>query len=83
MIYGDSGSSGDTMKLGKIILDSNSVIKAGNNGINIDHGTSKAIKTDGIEVKSGASISGGNSGIYIGGGKEINAQIKIEGSVTG
>ncbi|MCW1864568.1 hypothetical protein OLQ14_08665, partial [Campylobacter jejuni] len=26
---------------------------------------------------------GGNSGIYIGGGKEINAQIKIEGSVTG
>ncbi|HEC1891975.1 TPA: hypothetical protein R1805_001675, partial [Campylobacter jejuni] len=34
-------------------------------------------------VKSGASISGGNSGIHIGGGKEINAQITISGSVTG
>ncbi|HEC1895400.1 TPA: autotransporter outer membrane beta-barrel domain-containing protein, partial [Campylobacter jejuni] len=70
------------MKLGKIILEESSSIKAGNNGINID-GTSKAIEADGIEVKKGANISGGNSGIHIGGGKEINAQIKIEGTVTG
>ncbi|MBK1973985.1 autotransporter outer membrane beta-barrel domain-containing protein, partial [Campylobacter sp. TTU-622] len=77
------GVSGSTMKLGRIILENGSSIKAGNNGINIDNETSKAIEADGIEVKEGASISGGNSGIYIGGGKEIDTQITISGSVTG
>ncbi|MCW1320891.1 autotransporter outer membrane beta-barrel domain-containing protein, partial [Campylobacter jejuni] len=48
--YGGSGGSGSTMKLGKIILENGSSIKAGNNGINIDNGTSKAIEADGIEV---------------------------------
>ncbi|HEB9325692.1 TPA: autotransporter outer membrane beta-barrel domain-containing protein, partial [Campylobacter jejuni] len=51
--YGDSGGSGNIIKLGKIILEEGSSIKAGNNGINIDHGTSKAIEADGIEVKKG------------------------------
>ncbi|MFY4756194.1 autotransporter outer membrane beta-barrel domain-containing protein, partial [Campylobacter jejuni] len=79
--FGDS--SGNEIKLGKIILEEGSSIQARNNGINIDHGTSKAIEADGIEVQKGAVVEGGNSGIYIGGGKEINAQIKIEGTVTG
>nr|WP_234126391.1 autotransporter outer membrane beta-barrel domain-containing protein [Campylobacter sp. TTU_617] len=81
--HGSAGGSGGTMKLGRIILEKGSSIKAGNNGINIDNETSKAIEADGIEVKEGASISGGNSGIYIGGGKEIDTQITISGSVTG
>ncbi|MBK1992468.1 autotransporter outer membrane beta-barrel domain-containing protein, partial [Campylobacter sp. 2018MI35] len=81
--HGSAGGSGGTMKLGRIILENGSSIKAGNNGINIDNETSKAIEADGIEVKEGASISGGNSGIYIGGGKEIDTQITISGSVTG
>ncbi|MBK1974126.1 hypothetical protein JG677_08725, partial [Campylobacter sp. TTU-622] len=59
-----------------------SSIKAGNNGINID-GTSKDIEAEAIEVQSGAVVEGGNSGIYIGGGKEIDTQITISGSVTG
>ncbi|HEC1897020.1 TPA: hypothetical protein R1802_001651, partial [Campylobacter jejuni] len=81
--YATDGSSGEIMKLGKIILGNGSSIKARNNGININNGASKAIEADGIEVQKGASISGDNAGIYIGGKKEINAQIKIEGTVTG
>lgn len=81
--YDTGGTSGGTMKLGKIILENGSIIQAGNNGINIDHGTNKDIEADGIDVKSGARISGGNAGIYIAGGKKINAKITISGSVTG
>ncbi|ELN6398037.1 hypothetical protein RZX05_001893, partial [Campylobacter jejuni] len=62
---------------------SGSSIKAGNNGINIDHGSSKVIEADAIEVKEGAAVSGNNAGIYLGGGKEINAQITIAGEVSG
>ncbi|HDZ4255217.1 TPA: hypothetical protein RTB28_001923, partial [Campylobacter jejuni] len=80
----DVGSvSGDKIELGNIILEKGSSIKAGNNGINIDNGTSKDIKADGIEVKQGASVIGGNAGIAIGGGKEINTQITIAGEVSG
>ncbi|MCW1316637.1 hypothetical protein OLO85_05215, partial [Campylobacter jejuni] len=81
--YDHGGVSGNEIKLGKIILESGSSIKAGNNGINIDNGASKAIEADGIEVQKGAVVEGGNSGIYIGGGKEIDTQITISGSVTG
>ncbi|HED6048829.1 TPA: autotransporter outer membrane beta-barrel domain-containing protein [Campylobacter jejuni] len=80
----DYGSvSGNKMELGKIILEEGSSIKAGHNGINIDHGSSKVIEADAIEVKKGAVVSGNNAGIYLGGGKEINAQITISGEVSG
>ncbi|EGN5849288.1 autotransporter outer membrane beta-barrel domain-containing protein, partial [Campylobacter jejuni] len=78
----DDGSSGDKMELGKIILEKGSSIKAGHNGINIDS-PSKPVISDAIEVQQGASVIGGNAGIAIGGGKEINAQITIAGEVSG
>lgn len=79
-----SDVSGSGIKLGKIILENNSNIKAGNNGINIDNGSSKPIEADTIEVKQGASVIGKNgAGIYLGGGKEINTQITIAGEVSG
>ncbi|EDP5497310.1 hypothetical protein GI145_03180, partial [Campylobacter jejuni] len=81
--YGDAGGSGNKIELGKIILEKGSSIKAGNNGINIDHGSSKVIEADAIEVQQGAIVSGNNAGIYLGGGKEINAQITIAGEVSG
>ncbi|HID0741933.1 TPA: beta strand repeat-containing protein, partial [Campylobacter jejuni] len=81
--YDVGWASGDKIELGKIILETGSSIKAGHNGINIDNGSSKAIKADIIEVKKGASVSGNNAGIYLGGGKEINTQITIAGEVSG
>ncbi|MBC2826165.1 hypothetical protein H5A00_08695, partial [Campylobacter jejuni] len=45
--------------------------------------TGAVLSSDSIEVKQGAVVEGGNSGIYIGGGKEIDTQITISGSVTG
>ncbi|EOI8655549.1 hypothetical protein ACMXEJ_001896, partial [Campylobacter jejuni] len=78
----DEGSINNKMELGKIILEAGSSIKAGNNGINIDS-PSKPVISDAIEVKKGAVVSGGKSGIYIGGGKEINTQITIAGEVSG
>ncbi|HEG0603356.1 TPA: hypothetical protein SB585_001782, partial [Campylobacter jejuni] len=81
--YDVGWASGDKIELGNIILEKGSSIKAGNNGINIDNGSSKDIEADGIEVKQGAKVEGGKSGIYIGGGKEINTQITIAGEVSG
>ncbi|EAI3415130.1 autotransporter outer membrane beta-barrel domain-containing protein, partial [Campylobacter jejuni] len=78
----DEGSINNKMELGKIILEDGSSIKAGNNGINIDS-ASKPVISDAIEVKKGASVIGGNAGIAIGGGKEINTQITIAGEVSG
>ncbi|HEF5074005.1 TPA: hypothetical protein SAN02_001753, partial [Campylobacter jejuni] len=78
----DEGSINNKMELGKIILEAGSSIKAGNNGINIDS-PSKPVISDAIEVKQGAKVEGGKSGIYIGGGKEINTQITIAGEVSG
>ncbi|EOJ0528461.1 hypothetical protein ACMZYZ_001840, partial [Campylobacter jejuni] len=69
--------------LGSIILESGSSIQAGNNGINIEHINSKPIVVGGIEVKQDAVVNGGNAGIYIGDGKEINTQITISGEVSG
>ncbi|RTJ02973.1 hypothetical protein C3H99_09050, partial [Campylobacter jejuni] len=69
--------------LGSIILESGSSIQAGNNGINIEHTNSRPIVVGGIEVKQGAVVNGGNAGIYIGDGKEINTQITISGEVSG
>ncbi|EOH9592101.1 beta strand repeat-containing protein, partial [Campylobacter jejuni] len=69
--------------LGSIILESGSSIQAGNNGINIEHTNSRPIVVGGIEVKQGAVVNGGNVGIYIGDGKEINTQITISGEVSG
>ncbi|EHN6903070.1 autotransporter outer membrane beta-barrel domain-containing protein, partial [Campylobacter jejuni] len=78
------GSSGAKVDLGNIILEKGSSIKAGNNGINIDGTSNKPIIVSGsIEVKKGASVSGNNAGIVIGSGKEVSAQITVEGSVTG
>ncbi|HEC1875012.1 TPA: autotransporter outer membrane beta-barrel domain-containing protein, partial [Campylobacter jejuni] len=56
--YDLGDSSGDKIKLGKIILEDGSSIKARRNGINIDNGTSKAIEAEGIDVKSGAVVEG-------------------------
>ncbi|HHY1244119.1 TPA: beta strand repeat-containing protein, partial [Campylobacter jejuni] len=69
--------------LGSIILENGSSIQAGNNGINIEHTNSRPIVVGGIEVKQGAVVNGGNAGIYIGDGKEINTQITISGEVSG
>ncbi|EAJ0058033.1 autotransporter outer membrane beta-barrel domain-containing protein, partial [Campylobacter jejuni] len=44
----DWGGNPDNARLGKIILEPGSSIKAGNNGINIGHETTKNIKVDGI-----------------------------------
>lgn len=66
--------------IGKIILEKGSVIKAGNNGINID-GSDYGIKGEGIEVKG--RLEGGNAGIYIGGGKQVNTSIKVSGTIQG
>ncbi|EAL5964117.1 autotransporter outer membrane beta-barrel domain-containing protein, partial [Campylobacter jejuni] len=76
--------SGNKVELGNIILEKGSSIKAGNNGINIDGTSNKPISVSGsIEVKEDASVSGSNAGIVIGSGKEVSAQITVEGSVTG
>ncbi|SUW96643.1 autotransporter beta-domain-containing protein [Campylobacter jejuni subsp. doylei] len=77
------GSSPDNTELGKIILEKDSSIKAGKNGIDIDVKTTKTIKADGIEVKKGASVSGGEAGIYLAKGDEIKAPITISGTVSG
>ncbi|HHY1343944.1 TPA: beta strand repeat-containing protein, partial [Campylobacter jejuni] len=72
------------IKVGAIILETGSSIKAGINGINInDGGYEGPLSSNSIEVKQGAVISGGNAGIAIGGGKEINTQITIAGEVSG
>ncbi|VEJ46275.1 autotransporter beta-domain-containing protein [Campylobacter jejuni subsp. doylei] len=80
--YGPDSSPEET-HLGKIILEEGSSIKAEKNGIDIDVKTKKTIKADGIEVKAGASVSGGEAGIYLGKGKEITAPITISGTVSG
>ncbi|EPN5613791.1 autotransporter outer membrane beta-barrel domain-containing protein, partial [Campylobacter jejuni] len=80
---GDDGGSGNKIELGSIILESGSSIKAGNNGIDINNGSSKPITSDEIKIESGASVNGGNAGIAIGGGKEIDTQITIAGEVSG
>ncbi|SUW96776.1 autotransporter beta-domain-containing protein [Campylobacter jejuni subsp. doylei] len=71
-------------ELDKIVLESGSSIKAGNNGINIDNQTTaKSIKVGGIEVKAGASVSGDEAGIYLAKGDEITAPITVSGTVSG
>ncbi|ENY6720884.1 autotransporter outer membrane beta-barrel domain-containing protein, partial [Campylobacter jejuni] len=84
------GSSPNETELGKIVLESGSSIKAGKNGINIDNQTARSIKVDGIEVKKGASVSGGEAGIVnekriIGGdsGDDKKGGIIISGEVSG
>ncbi|MBZ7965009.1 beta strand repeat-containing protein, partial [Campylobacter sp. 2457A] len=74
--------SGDLIDVGKICLKDNGQIIAGKNGINID-GTDKEVKVEGIEVESDAMIKGGNAAIYIGGGKIINSNINIKGTLIG
>ncbi|VEJ47265.1 autotransporter beta-domain-containing protein [Campylobacter jejuni subsp. doylei] len=82
--FDDGGeSSPDKADLGKIILEKGSSIKAGNNGININNKTTKTIKVGGIEVKAGASVSGGEAGIYLSKTDEITAPITISGTVSG
>ncbi|EPZ7279396.1 autotransporter outer membrane beta-barrel domain-containing protein, partial [Campylobacter jejuni] len=77
------GSSPEETQLGKIILEPGSSIKAEKNGIDIDVKTTKTIKADGIEVKAGASVSGGEAGIYLAKGDEIKAPITVSGTVSG
>ncbi|EAJ0058043.1 autotransporter outer membrane beta-barrel domain-containing protein, partial [Campylobacter jejuni] len=76
-------SSPDKAELGKIVLEEGSSIKAQKKGINMDNQTAKTITTHGIEVKAGASVSGGEAGIYLGKGKEITAPITVSGTVSG
>ncbi|EOH9964928.1 autotransporter outer membrane beta-barrel domain-containing protein, partial [Campylobacter jejuni] len=76
-------TSPDNTHLGKIILEPGSSIKAKKNGINMDNKTAKTIKVGGIEVQKGASVSGGEAGIYLGKDKEITAPITISGTVSG
>ncbi|EOH9964925.1 autotransporter outer membrane beta-barrel domain-containing protein, partial [Campylobacter jejuni] len=80
--YGGN-TSPDNTHLGKIILEPGSSIKAGKNGIDIDHQTARSIKVAGIEVQEGASVSGDEAGIYLGKDKEITAPITISGTVSG
>ena len=79
---GPEGSPGEA-DLGKIILEKDSSIKAQKNGINIDNKAVRTLRADGIEVKAGASVSGGEAGIYLAKGKEITAPITISGTVSG
>ncbi|TKX33665.1 beta strand repeat-containing protein, partial [Campylobacter taeniopygiae] len=74
--------SGDLIDVGNIKLEDTGKIIAGKNGINID-GTDKEVKVEGIEVESDAMIKGGNAAIYIGGGKIINSNINIKGTLIG
>ncbi|ABS43557.1 putative lipoprotein [Campylobacter jejuni subsp. doylei 269.97] len=79
-------SSPNNAELGKIILESGSSIKAEKKGINIDNKSDKTIKVDGIEVKKGASVSGGEAGIVnekIIGGDDKKGGIIISGEVSG
>ncbi|MGJ0113058.1 autotransporter outer membrane beta-barrel domain-containing protein [Campylobacter molothri] len=76
------GNHTPNIDIGQITLESGSLIKADRDGIHID-GTKGDIKAKGIDVKSGSKIEGGNAGIYIGGGKELNTLIKISGEVKG
>ncbi|VEJ46983.1 autotransporter beta-domain-containing protein [Campylobacter jejuni subsp. doylei] len=86
--HGPGASPGET-DLGKIILEEGSSIKAGKNGINIDHETARSIRVDSIEVQKGASVSGGEAGIVnekiIGGdsGDDKKGGIIILGEVSG
>ncbi|VEJ46879.1 autotransporter beta-domain-containing protein [Campylobacter jejuni subsp. doylei] len=77
----------DNAYLGKIILEKDSSIKAGKNGINIDNQTTaRSIRVGGIEVKAGASVSGGEAGIVnerIIGGDDKKGGIIISGEVSG
>ncbi|MBK1991982.1 hypothetical protein JG676_05135, partial [Campylobacter sp. 2018MI35] len=66
--------------IGKITIESNGVIKAGNNGINID-GSEWGITGEGIDVKG--RLEGGNAGIYIGAGKQVNTSITVSGTIQG
>ncbi|MGH2328206.1 hypothetical protein ACRCD5_07825, partial [Campylobacter taeniopygiae] len=73
---------GEEIDLGQINLESNSVIKAGQDGIHIDGGD-RGIKAKGIDVQKGAKVEGGNAGIFIGDGKQLDTLIKISGEVKG
>ncbi|MBK1972159.1 autotransporter outer membrane beta-barrel domain-containing protein, partial [Campylobacter sp. TTU_617] len=66
--------------IGKITIESGGVIKAGNNGINID-GSEWGITGEGIDVKG--RLEGGNAGIYIGAGKQVNTSITVSGTIQG
>ncbi|AVL48038.1 autotransporter [Campylobacter jejuni subsp. doylei] len=85
--YDDGGiTSPDNTHLGKIVLESGSSIKAEKNGINIDHETTRSIRVGGIEVKAGASVSGGEAGIVnerIIGDDDKKGGIIISGEVSG
>ncbi|MBK1964833.1 hypothetical protein F2N14_07750, partial [Campylobacter novaezeelandiae] len=72
--------SGGATNIGKITIESAGVIKAGNNGINID-GSENGIEGEGIDVKG--RLEGGNAGIYIGGGKQVNTSINVSGTIQG
>ncbi|MBZ7943101.1 autotransporter outer membrane beta-barrel domain-containing protein [Campylobacter sp. RM13744] len=71
---------GDQVEIGKITIEENGVIKAGNDAIHID-GANKGIKGEGIDVKG--RLEGGNAGIYIGGGKQVSTSIKVSGTIQG
>nr|WP_234126310.1 autotransporter outer membrane beta-barrel domain-containing protein [Campylobacter sp. TTU_617] len=69
-----------TTNIGKITIESNGVIKAGNDAIHID-GSKDGIEGEGIDVKG--RLEGGNAGIYIGAGKQVNTSITVSGTIQG
>ncbi|EOI2270313.1 beta strand repeat-containing protein, partial [Campylobacter jejuni] len=70
------------VNIGKITIEKDGVIKAGNDAIHID-GSKNGIEGEGIEVKEGGRLEGGNAGIYIGGGKQVNTSINVSGTIQG
>ncbi|MBK1972774.1 autotransporter outer membrane beta-barrel domain-containing protein, partial [Campylobacter sp. TTU-622] len=78
--YDHGDVSGNTTNIGKITIESGGVIKAGNDAIHID-GSGKDITGEGIDVKG--RLEGGNAGIYIGAGKQVNTSITVSGTIQG
>nr|WP_216681602.1 autotransporter outer membrane beta-barrel domain-containing protein [Campylobacter novaezeelandiae] len=81
MMFFDAGGTSGKADIGKIIIESNGIIKAGNDAIHIDG--SKGIKGEGINVESGGKLEGGNAGIYIGANNNVNTSINVAGTIQG
>ncbi|TBR80312.1 autotransporter outer membrane beta-barrel domain-containing protein, partial [Campylobacter novaezeelandiae] len=79
MMFFDAGGTSGKADIGKIIIESGGIIKAGNDAIHIDG--SKDIIGEGIDVKG--RLEGGNAGIYIGGGKNLKTSITVSGTIQG
>ncbi|EAJ9404897.1 autotransporter outer membrane beta-barrel domain-containing protein [Campylobacter jejuni] len=79
MFHNYDDTDGPT-NLGTIIIESSGIIKAGNDAIHIA-GSKDDIIGGGIDVQG--RLEGGNAGIYIGGGKQVETSIKVSGTIQG